>query len=111
MAAVTRRVVGAAVKGAIGGIQGAANGIRDGWRKGSPSVAGRPGQAWVKGVIGGIQGTADGIRDGWSTGSQYRRPPRLGGQHGDLASGVCWSCVAPRTHTAAADAGRPAPSG
>lgn len=32
-AAVARRVVGAAVKGVIGGIQRAANGIRDGWSK------------------------------------------------------------------------------
>ena len=47
-AAVAGRVVGAAVKGVIGGIQGT--------RKGSQSVAGRPGEAWVKGVIGGIQG-------------------------------------------------------
>ena len=36
-AAVARRVVGAAVKGVIGGIQGAANGIRDGWSTGSQS--------------------------------------------------------------------------
>jgi len=75
-AAVAGRVVGAAAKGVIGGIQGAANGIRDGWSKGSLSVAGRPGQAWVKGVIGGIQGAANGIRDGWSTGTKSRRPPR-----------------------------------
>jgi hypothetical protein len=76
MEAVARRMIGAAVKGVIGGIQGAAKGIRDGWSKGSLSVAGRPGQAWVKGFIGGIQGAANGIRDGWSTGSQSRRPPR-----------------------------------
>jgi hypothetical protein len=112
-AAVAGKVVGAAVKGAIGGIQGAANGIRDGWRKGSLSVAGRPGQAWVKGVIGGIQGAANGIRDGWSTGSQSRRPPRWSWHRlvADVVTwplGVCRSCVAPRIHTAAADAGRPA---
>jgi hypothetical protein len=75
-AAVAKRMVGAAAKGVIGGIHGTANGIRDGWRKGSLSVAGRPGQAWVKGVIGGIHGAANGIRDGWSTGSPSRRPPR-----------------------------------
>jgi hypothetical protein len=42
-AAVAGGVVGAAVEGVIGGIQGAANRIRDGRRKGSQSVAGRQG--------------------------------------------------------------------
>ena len=73
---VARGVVGAAAKGLIGGFQGTANGVRDGWRKGSQSVAGRPGEAWIKGVIGGIQGAAKGIRDGWSTGSRSRLLPR-----------------------------------
>ena len=73
---VARGVVGAAVKGVIGGIRGTANGVRDGWRKGTQSVAGRPGEAWVMGVIGGIRGTVNGIRDGWGAGSQSRRPPR-----------------------------------
>ena len=40
--AVAGRVVGAAAKGLVNGTQGAADGIRDGWRKGSQSVAGRP---------------------------------------------------------------------
>ena len=75
-AAVASGVVSAVVKGVIGGIQGAASGINDGWRKGSQSVAGRPGRAWGQGVIGGIRGVAVGIRDGWSAGSQSRRLPR-----------------------------------
>jgi hypothetical protein len=75
-AALTRVVVGAGVKGVVGGIRGSANGIRDGWREGSQSVAGRPGEAWIMGVTGGIRGTVNGIRDGWSARSQSRRPPR-----------------------------------
>jgi hypothetical protein len=67
-------VVGKVVRGAVGGLvygtQGAAEGIRDGWDKGSLSVAGRPGRAWAKGLAGGIQGAAKGIRDGWSATSQ-----------------------------------------
>jgi hypothetical protein len=77
-AAVARGAVGATVKGVIGGVRGTAKGIRDGWRKGSQSVAGRPGEAWVMGVIGGIRGTVNGTHDGWIAGSQSRsrRPPR-----------------------------------
>ena len=67
---------GMVVKGVIGGIQGSVDGIREGWRKGSQSVAGRPGEAWVKGVIGGVQGAAKGIRDGWSMRGQFRRRTR-----------------------------------
>jgi hypothetical protein len=60
------RIVGAAVEGVTGGIQGVAGGIRNGWHEGSQSVAGRPGRAWAKGVVGGVQGTINGIREGWS---------------------------------------------
>jgi hypothetical protein len=67
--AAAGRVVGAAIEGLIGGAQDAADGIRNGWRKGSQSIAGRPGMAWAKGVLGGIQGATKGIRDGWNTGS------------------------------------------
>jgi hypothetical protein len=74
--AVAGRVLGAAVEGLIRGTQGAADGIRNGWRKGSQSIAGRPGRAWTKGVVGGIQGAAKGIRAGWSNGSQSRRRSR-----------------------------------
>ena len=74
MAAATATLAGrgaaAAIEGLIGGAQGAAVGIRNGWREGSQSVAGRPGMAWVKGVLGGIQGATKGIRDEWNTDSQ-----------------------------------------
>src|SRR5262245_53665646 len=44
-ATVADRVVGAGLKGLISGTHGAADGVRDGWRKGSQSVADR-GRAW-----------------------------------------------------------------
>ena len=55
-----RGLVGPAAKGVIGGIQRTAKGIRDGGRKCSQSVAGRPGEAGVKDVNGGIQVAAKG---------------------------------------------------
>lgn len=61
-----RKPIRAALKGLISGTQGAAGGMRSGWRRGSQSIAGRPGMAWAKGVIGGVRGTAMGIREGWN---------------------------------------------
>jgi hypothetical protein len=76
MSRVAGKVIGATVEGLISGTQGAADGIRSGWRRASQSIAGRPGMAWAKGLVGGIRRTPKGIRDGWSTGSQSSR--RLG---------------------------------
>jgi hypothetical protein len=69
MSRLAGRIIGAAAEGVVNGTQDAADGIRNGWRKGSQSIAGRSGMAWAKGVLGGIQGATKGIRDGWSTGS------------------------------------------
>jgi Domain of unknown function (DUF4185) len=59
---------GAAVNGVIGGIQGVAAGLRDGWAggRGAGKVAG----AAAQGVVAGFHGSAGGVRDGWSAGSQ-----------------------------------------
>jgi hypothetical protein len=60
MSRVAGKVIGATVEGLISGTQGAADGIRSGWRRGSQSIAGRPGMAWAKGLVGGIRRTPKG---------------------------------------------------